>query len=108
RPRGIARTLRYRGGDFRQTVYESLIELTTWISVKPIRPQVPFSTPMPDHLAPPNGRFGAIARCWLTQAEPHSSCDATSAPRAESLDHTEPLGPKWVAFARRIASSTSL
>jgi len=36
---------------------------TTWISVNPSRPHGPFSTPMPDHFAPPNGRFGAIARC---------------------------------------------
>ncbi len=36
---------------------------TTWISVKPSSPHGPFSTPIPDHLAPPNGRFGAIARC---------------------------------------------
>ena len=31
---------------------------TVWSSVKPSRPQGPFSTPMPDHLAPPNGRVG--------------------------------------------------
>ena len=36
---------------------------TTWISVNPSKPHGPFSTPMPDHLAPPNGKFGAIARC---------------------------------------------
>src|SRR5271163_2747303 len=40
-----------------------LTEFTTWISVNPSRPHGPFSTPIPDHFAPPNGRLGAIARC---------------------------------------------
>src|SRR5215472_11832761 len=66
---------------------------TTWISVKPSRPHGPFSTPIPDHLAPPKGRLGAIARCWFTHAEPHSSCLATSAACSESLPQTEPLNP---------------
>ena len=40
-----------------------LTELTTCISVNPSRPHGPFSTPIPDHFAPPKGRLGAIARC---------------------------------------------
>ena len=40
-----------------------LTEFTTWISVNPSSPHGPFSTPIPDHFAPPNGRLGAIARC---------------------------------------------
>src|SRR5688572_15969478 len=77
-----------------------LATFTTWISVNPRRPHGPFSTPIPDHLAPPNGVFGRIARCWFTHAVPQSRSVATSAARSAFDDHTEPESPKWVAFAR--------
>ena len=40
-----------------------LATLMVCISVKPSSPQGPFSTPMPDHLAPPKGACGSTLRC---------------------------------------------
>src|SRR5207248_1691165 len=72
-----------------------------------LSPQGPFSTPMPLHLAPPKGWWGASARWVFTQAVPHSRRSATSAARSASPLQTDPLRPKWVALARSTASSTS-
>ena len=80
---------------------------TTWNSENSARPHGPFSTPMPLHLKPPKGCWGARARCVFTQAVPHSSCAATSAARSVSAPHTEPESPKWVALARSMASPRS-
>src|SRR3546814_14525872 len=49
---------------------QALERWTTWGSEKPRSPQVPFSTPMPLHLAPPKGWWGASARWVLTHAVP--------------------------------------
>ena len=72
----------------------TLARYWTWMSVKPARPQGPFSTPSPLHLKPPKGWWGARARWALTQAVPHSSRSATPAARSASADHTEPERPK--------------
>src|SRR3546814_2692643 len=66
---------------------QALERWTTWGSEKPRSPQVPFSTPMPLHLAPPKGWWGASARWVLTHAVPHYRFSEICVARSTSAPH---------------------
>src|SRR5487761_917224 len=82
--------------------------LMTWISVNPYRPHGPFSTPIPLHLWPPNGKCICTPPPWLLiDTCPLSICPAMDRARSVSPDHTDAVSPYWLRLARAISSDSS-